>query len=80
MTAGEAGSARAAEATAVVPPQAASPEQRLRELGIELPPPNRPSSLTARVSDDGLVYSVRIRKARHNTPRKKPPSEQPFRR
>jgi enamine deaminase RidA (YjgF/YER057c/UK114 family) len=25
-----------------MPPQAASPEQRLRELGIELPPPPRP--------------------------------------
>ena len=40
MAAEEPGSAQAA-ATAVRP-QAASPEQRLRELGIELPPPPRP--------------------------------------
>ena len=41
LTAEEPGSAQAV-ATAVAPPQAASPEQRLRELGIELPPPQRP--------------------------------------
>ena len=42
MAAEEPGSAHAAAATAVRPLQAASPEQRLRELGIELPPPPRP--------------------------------------
>lgn len=35
-------SARRVEAPAAVRPQAASPEQRLRELGIELPPPPQP--------------------------------------
>ena len=35
-------SARRAKAPASVRPQAASPEQRLRELGIELPPPPLP--------------------------------------
>ena len=42
MASAESGSAHGAEATLVMPPQAASPEQRLRELGIELPPPPRP--------------------------------------
>ena len=35
-------SARRPKAPAAVWPQAASPEQRLRELGIELPPPPQP--------------------------------------
>ncbi len=35
-------SARGAEALAVGRPQGISPEQRLRELGIELPPPPQP--------------------------------------
>ena len=35
-------SARRPKAPAAVRPQAASPEQRLRELGIELPPPPQP--------------------------------------
>ncbi len=35
-------SARGAEALAVGRPQGTSPEQRLRELGIELPPPPQP--------------------------------------
>jgi len=42
MAAEESRFAQAAAATAVPAPQAASPEQRLRELGIELPPPPRP--------------------------------------
>ncbi len=42
MTSAELVAAHRVRATAGVPPQAASPEQRLRELGIELPPPPRP--------------------------------------
>ena len=42
MAAEESSFAQAAAATAVPAPQAASPEQRLRELGIELPPPPKP--------------------------------------
>ena len=42
MTSAARVSAHRAVATAGVRPQAASPEQRLRELGIELPPPPKP--------------------------------------
>ena len=42
ITSARPGAAHAGEAMAVVALQAASPEQRLRELGIELPPPPQP--------------------------------------
>ena len=42
MTSRELVAAHRVEAPAGVPPQAASPEQRLRELGIDLPPPPKP--------------------------------------
>ncbi len=42
MATEESSFAQAAAATAVPAPQTASPEQRLRALGIELPPPPRP--------------------------------------
>ena len=42
LTTSTGASARRAESPAAVRPQAASPEQRLRELGIELPPPPQP--------------------------------------
>jgi len=42
LTTSTGASARRAKAPAAMRPQAASPEQRLRELGIELPPPPQP--------------------------------------
>ncbi len=42
LTSGEAAVAEASEASAVGLSQGVTPEQRLRELGIELPPPPRP--------------------------------------
>ena len=42
MASGKAGFARAAETVRLAASQSTSPEQRLRELGIELPPPPRP--------------------------------------